>query len=71
MQRLHEDDLVGHVVGQEHWEVVSFPAIAEQDEEHLIETPCGTSPFTRRAGEVLHPERESRATLEQIRQTLG
>jgi hypothetical protein len=43
MQRLHEDDLVGHVRGQEPWEVVSFPAIAEQDEEHLIETPYGTS----------------------------
>lgn len=71
MQRLHEDDLVGHVLGQEHWEVVSFPAIAEQDEEHLIETPCGISRFTRKAGDVLHPERESQATLEQIRLTLG
>src|SRR5580700_3546482 len=28
MQRLHEDDLVGHVLGQEPWEVVCFPAIA-------------------------------------------
>ena len=29
MQRLHEDDLVGHVLTQEPWEVVRFPAIAE------------------------------------------
>jgi hypothetical protein len=29
MQRLHEDDLVGHVLGQEPWEILSFPAIAE------------------------------------------
>jgi hypothetical protein len=28
MQRLHEDDLVGHVLKQEGWEIVSFPAIA-------------------------------------------
>ena len=28
MQRLHEDDLVGHVLSQEPWEVVSFSAIA-------------------------------------------
>src|SRR6201997_2219051 len=28
MQRLHEDDLVGHVLAQEQWEVLSFPAIA-------------------------------------------
>jgi hypothetical protein len=32
MQRLHEDDLVGHVLTQEPWEVISFPAIAEEDE---------------------------------------
>src|SRR6202045_1106909 len=38
MQRLHEDDLVGHVLGQEPWEVVSFPAIAEADEVHEIAT---------------------------------
>jgi hypothetical protein len=37
MQRLHEDDLVGHVLGQEQWEILSFPAIAEKDEEHRIE----------------------------------
>jgi hypothetical protein len=30
MQRLHEDDLVGHVLEQEEWEVVSFPAIADR-----------------------------------------
>jgi len=38
MQRLHEDDLVGHVLAQEPWEVLSFPAIAEADEVHRIET---------------------------------
>jgi hypothetical protein len=38
MQRLHEDDLVGHVLAQEPWEVVRFPAIAEADEVHRIET---------------------------------
>src|SRR5271157_4591373 len=32
MHRLHEDDLVGHVLAQEDWEVVHFPAIAEEDE---------------------------------------
>jgi len=41
MQRLHEDDLVGHVLGQEPWEVVCFPAIAETDELHEIETIWG------------------------------
>src|SRR5271156_5523103 len=69
MQRLHEDDLVGRVLEQENWEVVSFPAIAEQDEEHLIRTPFGSKRFTRREGDLLHPERESRETLDRTRKT--
>ena len=36
MQRLHQDDLVGHVLGKEDWDVLSFPAIAERDETHVI-----------------------------------
>ena len=71
MQRLHEDDLVGHVLGQEPWTVLSFPAIAEQDEVHCWETPYGTARHTRRAGEVLHPSRESRELLARMRQTMG
>jgi hypothetical protein len=71
MQRLHEDDLVGHVLEQENWEVLCFPAIAEQDEEQVIETALGRQRFSRKAGEVLHPARESRQTLDHIRHTLG
>src|SRR5215469_4561607 len=71
MQRLHEDDLVGHVLAQEPWEVLSFPAIAEADEVHRIETIWGPRCFRRRQGEALHPEREPLETLEHIRKTLG
>jgi predicted phage terminase large subunit-like protein len=71
MQRLHEDDLVGHVLGQEPWEVLSFPAIAEADEIHEIETIWGPRRFIRRQGEALHPARESLATLAHIRRTIG
>jgi hypothetical protein len=39
MQRLHEDDLVGHVLAKEGWEVVRFPAIAEEDEVHALVVP--------------------------------
>src|SRR5260370_20470658 len=59
MQRLHQDDLVGHVLEQEDWEVVSFPAIATRYETHVIETPLGRRLYARREGEALHPERES------------
>jgi predicted phage terminase large subunit-like protein len=71
MQRLHEDDLVGHVLAQEQWEILSFPAIAERDEEHRIETILGPLCVRRRQGEALHPDREPSETLDRIRRTIG
>jgi predicted phage terminase large subunit-like protein len=71
MQRLHEDDLVGHVLQREGWEILSFPAIAEIDQTHVFETVFGGKEFHRRAGEALHPERESLETLAHIRSTIG
>jgi len=71
MQRLHEDDLVGHVLGLERWEVLSFPAIAESDEEHRSETIWGPRCFRRRQGEPLHPDREPLEVLHRIQRTIG
>src|SRR5436853_20240 len=71
MQRLHEDDLVGHVLAQEGWEILSFPAIAEADEVHRIETIWGEQCFRRRQGQALHPDREPLDTLDRIRRTIG
>ena len=70
MQRLHQDDLVGHVLEQEDWEILSFPAIAETDEVHHIISPLGRRVFKREVGDVLHPERESAATLAHIREAI-
>jgi predicted phage terminase large subunit-like protein len=69
MQRLHEDDLAGVVLrSSDEWTVVSLPAIAEQDEE----IPIGNGQIhVRRAGDVLHPEREPREVLESLRAQLG
>ena len=71
MQRLHQDDLVGHVSEQESWDVLCFPAIAEEDESYIIESPPGRRRFSRKAGEVLEPKRESKDTLDGIRRTIG
>jgi predicted phage terminase large subunit-like protein len=71
MQRLHEDDLVGHVLTREGWEILSFPAIAETNEAHIVETTFGRKEFRRQAGEALHPDRESLETLAHIRATIG
>jgi predicted phage terminase large subunit-like protein len=71
MQRLHEDDLVGHVVTLDDWEVVSFPAIAQDDEVHIIETPYGSYTHRRAGGEPLDPLREPLEVLEGLRRTMG
>jgi predicted phage terminase large subunit-like protein len=71
MQRLHEDDLVGHVLEQEDWEVVRLPSIAENEEHHTITTILGTRTVHREIGDVLDPEREPLEVLEQLRRTIG
>jgi predicted phage terminase large subunit-like protein len=71
MQRLHQDDLVGHVLEQEGWDMLVFPSIAETEEMHDINSPFGRRLFKRAVGDVLHPERESEATLRHIREAVG
>jgi predicted phage terminase large subunit-like protein len=70
-QRLHEDDLVGHVLGLDNWKVLRLPAIAEQDEEYEFEAFPGRRRVTRRTGEPLHPQREPKWVLNNIRRSLG
>lgn len=61
MQRLHIDDLIGHVLHRdEKWRYLALPAIAEVDEE----IPIGDGlVHKRKVGEVLCPARESLAFL--------
>jgi hypothetical protein len=71
MQRLHEDDLVGHVLGQKPWKLVRLPAIADKGETHVIQTLKGQKRHTHRAEEVPHPERESLEILRRLGKTQG
>lgn len=66
MQRLHCDDLVGHLLDRDPsgWEVLRLPAIAEASEE--VDLGHGIV-HRRKAGEVLHPEREPKFVLDQIK----
>lgn len=69
MQRWAEDDLAGWLLAEdaanedentkESWEVVLYPAIAEQDEKY------------RRKGEALHRERYDEKAFARIRRTVG
>jgi hypothetical protein len=64
MQRLHEEDLAGHLLGMGGWDHLNLPAKAMEDEK----IPIGNGRMQRRkAGDLLHPERESAETLEKIR----
>lgn len=71
MQRLHMDDLAGHLLEREGWEVLSLPAIAEVLEEFTYDTPTGPQCHLRRPGDLLHPEREPQAVLDELRKNLG
>src|SRR3546814_9743285 len=42
-----------------------------EDETHTIMTPFGEYQFLRRAGEALHPEKESLAALASTREIIG
>jgi predicted phage terminase large subunit-like protein len=62
MQRLHADDLVAHVQEHESWDILSFPAIAEQNETYTIST--------RKERDILHPALLSPSSLEAQRRAM-
>ena len=64
LTRWHDDDLAGRLLkasgeGGDDWEVIRYPAIAEEDEEF------------RDAGEALHPERYGVDALTRIQKAVG
>ena len=71
MQRLHQDDLVGHVMKSDDWTVVSFPAIAEVEEVYELKGILGSFTYKRQVGEPLHAERESLEVLQRMRERTG
>jgi predicted phage terminase large subunit-like protein len=71
MQRLNEDDLVGHLQEHGQWEVLALPAIAEIDERHEYRSLGRDRIKVRQEGEALHPERESLARIAEAREAMG
>ena len=71
MQRLHEDDLFGHISNLIPMKKLVFPAIAQEDEHWVIKTLYGYRMHYRREGEALHPEREPLDLYELYRKALG
>lgn len=71
MQRLHEADMIGHMQTLGEIKLVSFPAIAQCNEELEWKTPFGIRTHHRLEEEALHTEREPLAVLEELRKAMG
>lgn len=68
MQRLHEEDLAGYLLKQGGWTHLNLPAIATRDER----IDLGDGAFhDRKLGDVLHPDREPRQALDEVKNMLG
>jgi predicted phage terminase large subunit-like protein len=69
-QRLHMDDLIGHVTAENvgHWSVLELPAVADTDRQ----VPTGDNQvYLFRGGEALQPNREPVALLETFKRDIG
>ena len=53
MQRLHEDDLTGHLLEKGGWTHLKIPLIAEEDETYTM----GRYIHKTKKGDLLHPSR--------------
>ncbi|HKV91710.1 MAG TPA: phage terminase large subunit [Candidatus Angelobacter sp.] len=71
MQRLHESDLTGHVLGREksRWLHLRLPAIADNDEKWKF--PSSRKTHRRKAGQLLWPERLPKSFLDSQRIGMG
>ena len=68
-QRLHIDDLVGHVTRyDENWTILDLPAIAYEDQRIQVGTGKW---YHRKRGELLHPERENQGVFDELKAMLG
>jgi predicted phage terminase large subunit-like protein len=68
MQRVHQDDLIGYLQEQGGFEVLNLPAIAQSTETYDL---GGGRTYTRRQGELLHPEHEPADTLMELKREMG
>jgi predicted phage terminase large subunit-like protein len=68
MQRLHDDDLAGHVLEQGSWRHLNLPAVAEEDAAIQIGPQAW---HARREGELLHAERMGLEELDLAKTQMG
>lgn len=67
MQRLHQDDLTGHLLSKNIWTHLKIPAIANENITYNI----NDEKFIFKKGTFLHPNRESTQEIENAKLELG
>lgn len=74
MQRLHQDDLTGHLLDTNAgFSVTKLPVIAVENETWIIRNRIFgiTQTITRKQGELLHPMRENAQIVAEIKEFMG
>lgn len=74
MQRLHQDDLAGHLLDSgNQFKVIKLPVIATEDESWVVKNRISgkTRVITRAKGELLHPDREDMDVVMGIKNSMG
>lgn len=67
MQRLHANDLTGHLLEKGGWEHLCLPHVAET--KTIID--FGRVKVTRNTGDILHPGREDESAVERLKSDIG
>lgn len=68
-QRLHEDDLIGHILKLGGWEHLNLPE--EYESARVSETSLGKYDIRTQEGELLWPEKFPKPTLDKLKRGLG
>lgn len=74
MQRLHQDDLTGHLLDTNAgFSVTKLPVIAVENETWIIRNRILgiTQTITRKQGELLHTMRENAQIVAEIKESMG
>lgn len=67
MQRLHTDDLTGHLLKKKHWALLKLQSISDSNTTYKI----NNNTYNRNAGDILFPEREDAAVIESLKVEMG
>jgi len=67
MQRLHEDDMSGHLISSGGWELLKIPAIAEKDFEYNL----NNNKYFFGNGQLLSPKTDKMQILQNLESEIG